>query len=171
MTRSQRLHRGLLTLGLPLCLGSGPLLAQDDEPFDRTPQDCLVTSSIDRTHVLDDQTILFYMRNDRVFRNYLPRKCPGLARQDRFMYETRGSRLCSIDTITVLEQWGGRLEPGFTCRLGDFHPVSPEEVEDIELSEEDRPGRDPIEANPVELPVEAAVEAETAPSPGAAAEE
>ena len=169
MTRSQRLLRGLLTLALPLGLGAGPLFAQDakvDEPFDRTPQNCVALVSIDRTHVIDDQTILFYMRNDDVFRNYMPRKCPGLERQDRFMYETRSSRLCDIDMITVLEQWGTRLEPGFTCRLGDFHPLSPEEIADFEAGGKDGDdtiGRGAIEATPVELPADEPAEAKTTP--------
>jgi len=161
---------------LPLGLGAGPLFAQDakvDEPFDRTPQNCVALVSIDRTHVIDDQTILFYMRNDDVFRNYMPRKCPGLERQDRFMYETRSSRLCDIDMITVLEQWGTRLEPGFTCRLGDFHPLSPEEIEDLEArrkSGDDTLGRGAIEASPAELPDKPAADVD-APAPAAEAAE
>ena len=177
MTRAQRLHRWQLTLAVPLLLGSWPLLAEDDELLDRTPQDCLVLASVDRTHVLDDQTILFYMRGDRAYRNYLPRKCLGLERQDRFMYETRGGRLCSIDTITVLEQWGARLERGMTCRLGEFHPLSPEDIEDLENLEDidtgrgDRPSRDAIEVHPVELPPAGhEVEGDAAPAPAEGAE-
>jgi hypothetical protein len=176
MTRSQRLPRGLFTLVLPLGLCSGPLLAQDDKPFDRTPQDCLVTYAIDRTDIIDDQTILFYMRDNRVFRNYLPRECPGLAREDRFMYETHTTRLCSIDLITVLEQWGSRFQPGFTCRLGDFHPMSPEEVEDLEalgrdgVDRDDGLGRDSIEASPAELPADDAAAEPDAETPADADE-
>lgn len=174
MTRSQRLPRGLFSLVASLGLGASPSLAQDDAPFDRTPQDCLPLTAIDRTRVLDDQTILFYMHNDRVFRNVLPRKCPGLERQDRFMYETRSSRLCSIDMITVLEQWGARLEPGFTCRLGDFHPISPEEIEDLEAlrkSGEDEVGSNAIQTNPAELPPDEAPAEADAPVPPDSADE
>jgi hypothetical protein len=103
--------------------------------------------------VLDDRTILFYMRGKRAYRNYLPRKCPGLEREERFMYETRSNRLCSVDTITVLEQWNARLTPGFSCRLGEFHPLTREEVEDLErIDKRGGPGPDAIEAHPVELP-------------------
>jgi hypothetical protein len=142
----------------------------------------LTLANVDRTHVLDDQTILFYMRGDRAYRNYLPRKCPGLEREDRFMYETRGGRLCSIDTITVLEQWGARLERGQTCGLGEFHPLSPEEIEDLENLEAladidagrgwrrnrdaEPASRNAIEAQPVELPAAGKkAEGDTAPAP------
>ena len=174
MTRSQRLPRGLLGLVVSLGFGSMPSLAQDDAPFDRTPQDCVVLTAIDRTRVLDDQTILFYMHNNRVFRNFMPRKCPGLERQNRFMYETRSSRLCSIDMITVLEQWGTRLEPGFTCRLGDFYPISPEEAEDLETlrkSGEDEVGSEAIQTSPAELPRNEAPAEADAPAPPDSADE
>lgn len=140
-------------------------VAQDDVSdvegaFDRTPQDCILVSSIDETDAVDDQNLIFRMRGHKVFRNTLPRKCPGLERENRIAYEARNSRLCSIDTITVLEQrFGVGLQGGFTCRLGEFVPLSPAEVEDLELQEEEgRRGRRGIAAQPVKngAPAEAA---------------
>jgi hypothetical protein len=139
MTHSRRLGEWLSALALPWMLSAWPAAAADDEDaaLDRTPRDCVYTSSVRRTEVLDDQTIIFYMRGNKVaYRNYLSRKCPGLARAGRFMYEVRGSRLCNIDTITVLEQWGVGLQPGFTCRLGDFHPLSPAEIANMKSEKE-----------------------------------
>ena len=133
-------------------LGTAPSFAQDEEPLDRTPQDCLAVATIDRTKVIDDQTILFYMRGKKVYRNYLPRNCPNLASEDRFMYETHSSRLCSVDTITVLEQWGAGFQRGFTCKLGEFQPLSAEEAQDLERERRYGRGRDLIETKPVELP-------------------
>lgn len=143
-----------LTLFAMLSFGctGGPALAQDDAPFDRTPTSCLSLSRVDRTRVLDDQTILFFLRGKAVYRNYLPQRCPGLAQNDRFSYESTGGRLCSVDTVTVLEQWAGRLESGFTCRLGEFHPISPEEIEELEALLDGRKRREAVEATPVELP-------------------
>lgn len=68
------------------------------------------------------------------------------------MYETRTSRLCSNDTITVLEDVGVGLRRGFTCRLGEFLPMSPADVEELELREEGRGGRQAIETRSIELP-------------------
>lgn len=152
MTNAQRLALFGWVAALPLGFGAGPASAEDDEPFDRTPESCLSLTRVDRTRVVDDQTILFYMRDDRVYRNFLPRKCPGLAQQNRFSYESRTGQLCNVDTVTVLEQWAGRLEAGFTCRLGDFHPISPEEIEDLEALRRGSKTRETIEVQPVELP-------------------
>lgn len=141
-----------------------PVLAQDDEEavFDRTPEDCILSSSIDKHDAIDDQNILFYMRDKRVYRNHLPRKCPGLERENRISYELQGTRrLCSINTITVLEDgFAGGFRPGFTCRLGEFVPLSPAEIEDLVLlANERRTGRSggrgtqsTIETSEVELP-------------------
>ena len=119
--------------------------------FDRTPQECLLVSQIDETDAIDDQNIIFRTRSDKVYRTHLPRKCPGLERENRFAYEARNARLCSIDTITVLEQrFGVGLQGGFTCRLGEFIPLSPAEIEDLDLRErEGRRGRAGIAAKPV----------------------
>ena len=139
-------------VGLSLPLMSASAAAQDEGAFDRTPRDCISVSSIDKTDAIDDQNLIFRMRRgDVVYRNHLPRRCPGLARENRIAYEVRGGRLCSIDTITVLEQFGVGFRNGFTCRLGDFVPLSPEEVEDIDLRERGRETQGAVESRSVDL--------------------
>lgn len=152
-------------------------VAQDDAgevegAFDRTPQDCVLVSLIDETDAVDDQNLIFRMRGDKVYRNHLPRKCPGLERENRIAYEARSARLCSIDTITVLEQGFGRgLQDGFTCRLGAFIPLSPAEIEDLDLRErEGRRGRSGIRAQPVAPEAEEAAPADEAAPPAEPAE-
>lgn len=138
----------LITVALPSFSN-----AQDEDVFDRTPTDCISVSAIDRTDVIDDRTILFYMRGKKIYRNYLPRKCPGLDRHERFAYQVTSNRLCDIDTVTVLEQWGSRLSSGFTCGLGAFHPIPQEEVEELELDRRgNRANPNAIDVEEVELP-------------------
>ena len=141
---------------LPLLLASAGGFAQDDEednePFDRTPVDCVRVSSIDKTEAVDDQNILFHMRGDTVYRNHLPQRCPRLEHENRIAYRVFGGRLCSSDSITVIEDSVFGLQSGFTCGLGDFVPLSPEEVDDLRRQEEDLPaGADAIETEAVEL--------------------
>jgi hypothetical protein len=136
--------------------------AAADAAFDRTPRDCVTITDIRQTRAVDDRTILFYMRGrDRIYRNYLPRECPGLMREDRISYKTSTSRLCDVDLITVLEQLGGGLRPGFTCPLGEFTPITKEEAEDLLTAKEDLGRkRRAIKSKPAELPPsEAAPEA------------
>lgn len=136
-------------------------VAQDDEVIDRTPAECISLNRIRRTEVVDDRSILFYASGGRVYLNVLERDCPGLERNDRFMYKVVGSRLCDIDTITVLERFGGNFERGFTCRLGEFNPLSKIEAEDLLLDSDEVSESGAIEIKPVELPKEdAADEAE-----------
>jgi uncharacterized protein DUF6491 len=85
------------------------------------PVDCVDIARIDHTRVRDDRTIDVYMRGREVYRNRLPAECPGLAFEDAFTYRTSLSRLCSVDTITVLRQAGGG--PGATCGLGAFQRI------------------------------------------------
>lgn len=126
--------------------------AQDD--FDRTPEDCVRASRIRSTQVIDDRSILFHMRGNQVYRNELPEDCPRLASEGRFLYERRVGqrigRLCSVDSITVIESFGA--DPyGATCRLGKFYPITQTEVEEIV-----GPSRsdERVEVDEVELPEE-----------------
>ena len=84
------------------------------------PVNCIQTSRISNTRVHDDYTIDFEMLGDQVYRNTLPNGCPQLGFDKRFAYEVNSSRLCSDDTITVLQSGGGR---GVTCGLGEFVPI------------------------------------------------
>jgi hypothetical protein len=85
-------------------------------------EDCVTHDEhqADRGHrQLDD---LFYMRGgNKVTYRTRPHTCPNLAREDRFSYKTTMNQLCSIDLITVLEQYSAGLRDGFTCRLGPFY--------------------------------------------------
>jgi hypothetical protein len=153
MNGSKRVCVGVAALALPwLVAGSSATYADDDAPFDRKPHDCVVTQSISRTEILDDQTIIFYMRGKNVaYRNYLPKKCPGLKRWERFAYRVQGGRLCNIDTITVLETAlsGAGFDQGFTCRLGDFHPLSPEDIASLKIEKEGGPRQEAVKTQPV----------------------
>jgi hypothetical protein len=135
--------------------------ARTDESIDRTPQKCISNTRIRTTEILDDRTILFYLRGGRVYRNFLDQECPGLERSGRFITQTQTSRLCDTDNLTVLDQFGSRFDPGFTCRLGEFHPITEEEAELMELEPDEAAaaGR-AVEITPVELPQEEDEEAE-----------
>ena len=84
------------------------------------PENCVQINRIRNTRVRDDKTIDFFMNGGRVMRNTLPYECPGLGFEERFAFETSLSRLCSVDTITVLQSGVGR---GASCGLGEFQPV------------------------------------------------
>jgi hypothetical protein len=126
-----------------------------DELIAGETEECVSTRRIRRTKVIDDSTIAFYMRNRDVYVNLLPRRCPQLASSGRFAYEARGGRLCSINQITVLVRaFGSQLEPGFSCRLGDFH-VSDAETVALMIETAQQGGRtSPVTAESVELPPE-----------------
>lgn len=162
MNRSKRVCLGLSSLALPwLLAGSTASGAEDDATFNRTPRNCVITQSIARTDILDDQTIIFYMRGrDVAYRNYLPKKCPGLKRWDRFSYQVTGGRLCNVDLITVLENsvFGTGFDRGFTCRLGDFHPLSPDDIASLRAEKEGGARPDAVKAKPADVPPVGAAE-------------
>ena len=89
-------------------------------------RNCVDLMRIDRTEIVDNDTILFYMRNGDVYRNDLQHQCPALGFEERFMYRTALTQLCDIDVITVLNDVGFGFMPGASCGLGKFQPIDEE---------------------------------------------
>jgi len=93
-------------------------------------QNCIMQSLIRQTRVRSDQVIDFEMRGGDIYRNKLPGECPGLALEEAFTYDTEINQLCSAEIIYVLQQFGGQLQRGAGCGLGEFVPVEYVEDED-----------------------------------------
>ena len=127
-------HTGSLGLVLIATLAVGlaaPVFAGEDDnkAIDELLSDaehCISLSRIDRTDVVDDSNILFYMKGGDVYLNRLPHRCPGLRWEKAFMYRTSMSQLCNVDIITVLDNMGFGFSPGVSCGLGPFYPISEE---------------------------------------------
>ncbi len=137
MSRCTRAPLGvvLLAAAVPPTFGQPPSTARNDAAGekktarDRAPTRCISLLDLQRTEILDDRTILFHMRGGTVYLNHLGRECPGLEREKRFMYSPTSTQLCAIDGVTVIEKWDFGFTRGFTCALGRFDPITPDEYE------------------------------------------
>jgi hypothetical protein len=87
------------------------------------PVDCVSTYQIRDTKIIDDRTIDFKMSGGKTLRNTLPYSCPSLKYEERFSYRLSTGQLCSVDVIRVLNSYGGHLQEGAACGLGQFQPV------------------------------------------------
>jgi hypothetical protein len=161
MILANRRQRPWALLAPSLLLGSSAAFGQGADTISYAVE-CVSLARVTRTEVLDEQTILFHMRGQQNYSNYLPLECPGLDEQTRFTYRTTSGQLCNNDTITLLER-GSQLRPGITCRLGRFVPASAERVVDLTLGENRRgASRNAIEVRRVELPPAADADAPSA---------
>ncbi|HEX5419683.1 MAG TPA: DUF6491 family protein [Gammaproteobacteria bacterium] len=139
-------------LVLAMALGSAALVlgahtghaqnAQNDAGNPSTKR-CLPLAQIDRTEVVNDSTILFYMHSDKIYLNALPQRCPNLKFDNRFMYRVHIAQLCDSDVITVLQQIGPGLMPGASCGLGKFQPITQEEAARLEKTTAEESGKKP----------------------------
>jgi len=75
--------------------------------------------AVDHTRTVDASTILFYMRDGKVWKNTLKSPCPGLAFHG-FTYVTHYTELCGNEGINVLVTHQ-------TCALGNFTPFTPDQ--------------------------------------------
>lgn len=124
----------LLTLGVlaGAAWAADDELDEDDPLYDEIrPVHCVNLRQIDRTKVVDDKNILFYMKDDRIYRNRLPHRCAGLGFEESFMYRSTLNQLCDVDIITVLDDIGFGFRSGISCGLGMFYPIDEDMADDL----------------------------------------
>lgn len=110
-------------LGVVPALSSIAAPAESAVTPEAKPAACLHLVRIDHTRVVDNQNILFYMRNGDVYLNKLDHRVPGLRPNRPFMYRSSVGAICRNDSITVLEDWGFGFTAGATGGLGDFQRI------------------------------------------------
>ena len=86
-------------------------------------ESCINRTAVRNTLVRSDQVIDFEMRGGKVYRNVLSSPCPRLGFERSFTYNTSINQLCRPEIIYTLHTFGGRLDRGAGCSLGDFVPV------------------------------------------------
>jgi hypothetical protein len=92
-----------------------PVQAADASPA----KVCLNASEIQRTEVPDDRTIIFHMRDGKVWRNSLRTVCPML-KVSPYTQKLNGDLVCSNQQFIHVTLTGD------DCVLGDFSPLPPE---------------------------------------------
>ena len=122
-----RLHRTLsLTALVPLMLASFGSQGADEDNGD--PVRCIRLNRLDRTDIIDERTIAFFMRGGGVYVNHLDRTCPRLDNSRPIAYSVPNGQLCLSDGIQVLEEGVFGLMPGAWCRLSTFDPSDEDAV-------------------------------------------
>jgi hypothetical protein len=145
-----------------------PAVAQDEDPVidesDDRVRNCVSLRTVRSTDIIDDRNIFFHMRGDVVYHNVLPRRCNGLAREDRFTYRTSVGKLCSNDMIFVLYNSGNGLRRGNACKLGAFYEMTREDAKAYKEAPEIEPQPNPL---PMPAPQEIGADEEepTEPKP------
>ncbi|HEY1962625.1 MAG TPA: hypothetical protein VGG69_09415 [Rhizomicrobium sp.] len=79
---------------------------------------CINASDIDYTQTPDDQTIVYHLRNGRVWKNTLKATCPQLHFEHAFSEVVRASQVCANHQMIRVQNTGS------ICALGDFTLVS-----------------------------------------------
>lgn len=114
---------------LTVMLLAAPAIAQPAAAPAAAPEtrSCLPMPQIRGSDVVDGQTIDFRLRDGSIWRNRLPRSCPGLGFDRAFSYTTSIPQLCNVDIIRVIVLGNPGLT-GSTCGLGQFERQPPKPV-------------------------------------------
>ena len=99
-----------------------PLADDDSIKLAGEPQKCITMSRLDHSDVIDNNTIDFHVGR-KIYRNRLTSSCPSLKSEDRILIDVRTSTLCSNDVVYTLHDFGGQLQRGAPCGLGEFQPI------------------------------------------------
>jgi len=94
-------------------------LAKIEEKYQPTGKirHCVSLRSLRDSRIIDEQTIFFHGRGKRAYMNRLPHRCPRLAVEERFSYQTTTGQLCRAEIITVIDSMGSAWS---SCSLGKF---------------------------------------------------
>lgn len=94
-------------------------MAQPVAPAAKPRQICIRTSNIQSMQYPDDRTILFKMTGGpvKVWRNELPRECPGMKFEQGIAWNIWGGEVCSNMQVFYV------LRRGTPCMLGTFVPA------------------------------------------------
>lgn len=103
-----------LSIGAALCVGAAHA---QGTPGHRECLNIDFPNAVDHTKTVDASTILFYMRNGKVWKNTLKSPCPGLVYHG-FTYVAQYTELCGNEGINVIVTHQ-------TCSLGEFTPYVP----------------------------------------------
>ncbi len=92
---------------------------------------CLPTSRIRSVTALDDRHIVFRANRGERYLVQLPRRCPGIRRNETIAYEsTSGNSVCRGDGIWGTFGFGpGTRKLGPRCTIPGFQRITPEQVE------------------------------------------
>jgi hypothetical protein len=94
-------------------------LAQGQPAAPNPANVCLNTRDIQRTETPSDRTILFHMRDGKIWRNTLRTNCPML-RISPFTQVLHTDMVCANQQIIHIALTGN------SCVLGDFTPAPPQ---------------------------------------------
>jgi len=146
---------------LPLAFSiSSAALADDENDEDNDEfviERCVSVGALRRPEIIDDRHIVFHASSQRMYLNRLPSNCLGLKRAGRISYEV-SNRLCANDRFNVLDGAGSRLRLGISCRLGQFEPITREDLDEFRDPKAIQPERMPVEKSEIEDVLEAAIE-------------
>ena len=125
-----------------------------------TEQTCVYMGDVRRTAILDDNNILFYLRNGTIYQNHLRSTCFMLRSANRFTYGSSAlRRLCVGDLIQVLpdSSFGGPPFPMATCALGSYLQIDKDVADDLLATSQGKKTKEGrshqvIKTEPVELP-------------------
>lgn len=133
MARTSRLHFSVFAFGAILGAGvAGTGSAQERGEEGPKTTECIVVGRIDKDFVINERTILFYIKGGEIYRNELPGFCTLLRYGETrlaYLYRTqtaRLTRLCDFDSITVDTIENRRNQ---SCELGPFYSMTAAEAE------------------------------------------
>ena len=101
-----------------MVLSMGPAVAQ--APAQPAGHVCLSLREVQRTETPDDRTIVFHMRDGKIWRNTLKQNCPMLRTSPYTEVLQNGEMVCANQQFIHIMQTGN------TCTLGEFTPLPPQ---------------------------------------------
>lgn len=94
------------------------------------PTRCLSRFKVSSVDIVDKQHVIFFGRGGKAWLNKLRYSCIGLRRHDIPQFDYRlANKICNLDSFMAVDMgFSGMRRSSASCVLGDFHPVTREQV-------------------------------------------
>ena len=94
------------------------------------PTRCLSRFKVSSVDIIDKQHVIFFGRGGKAWLNKMRYPCIGLRRHDVPQFDYRlTNKICNLDSFMAVDMaFSGMRRSSASCVLGDFHPVSREQV-------------------------------------------
>jgi hypothetical protein len=109
--------KAALAASLALVLPSLAVAADASPPVPKSNV-CFDVSDIDRSVILSDQEIVFYLKGGKAWKNTLQGTCPGLHSQQGFRWRISTTTVCANQQILYA------MHSQKPCFLGNFTPYT-----------------------------------------------
>ncbi|MFL2545970.1 MAG: hypothetical protein ACJ0SL_01185 [Candidatus Rariloculaceae bacterium] len=120
--------------------GGQPCISPEEITEEHESVRCISIRAIRELTAVDDQNLVFELRNGDYYLNKMSSLCDSAKRTNRFSFDAPSGRLCNADMINVVRLTSGAATSTVGCGLTRFYSISEAEAAMLGVRDADPSG-------------------------------